>query len=103
MNFRRVSRFVLILPLLVNALSLHPVQASPGLADNTALVIWCPVAVTAPTPKLNGCTNAFAKMSDLVAALDNKEPTVAGVVWIGKNYNSANALDGNFSFDGAIL
>jgi hypothetical protein len=101
MNSRTWIRFFLVLALLVSGLGLTtPAQAQT--TDPTALAIWCPAAVTVPTPKKNGCTDAFVSLNDLWSALDAAEPTRAGTIWMGKNLINGN-LNGNQTFDGAQL
>jgi hypothetical protein len=101
MNFRRWTHLLLILAVLVSGLSLTtPAQAQT--TDPTALVIWCPAAVTLPTPKKNGCTDAFVSLNDLWSALDAAEPAQAGTIWMGKNLING-FVNGNQTFDGAPL
>ena len=100
MNFQKWIQVFLVLALLSGALSLTtPAQAiSP--ADK---VIWCPVAVTIPTPNRNGCTAAFPTLNALTTALTTSNPAKAGAIWIGKDYNSATAGDGNLSLDATMV
>jgi len=42
-------------------------------------------------------------MGALLTHLDTKDPAVAGTIWMGKDYNSATAGDGNIVIDGAAL
>jgi hypothetical protein len=101
MNFQKTSYWILILAVLVSGLSLTtPAQAQT--TDPTALVIWCPAAVTPPTPKKNGCTDAFVSLNDLWSALDAAEPAQAGTIWMGKNLINGY-VNGNQTFDGAQL
>jgi hypothetical protein len=101
MNSRTWIRFFLVLALLVSGLGLTtPAQAQT--TDPTALAIWCPAAVTPPTPKKNGCTDAFVSLNDLWSALDAAEPTRAGTIWMGKNLINGY-VNGNQTFDGAQL
>jgi parallel beta helix pectate lyase-like protein len=98
MMFQKWIRGFLVMALLVGALSLTTPAQAGGPADQ---VIWCPVAVTIPTPGLGGCTAAFSRLVDLVAELTANDPAGAGAIWIGKDYNSATAGDENFVLDGA--
>src|SRR6185436_2025541 len=100
MNFQKWIQVFLVLALLVGALSLTTPAQAIGPADK---VIWCPVAVTIPTPNRNGCTDAFSRLVDLVTALDTSNPAKAGAIWIGKDYNSATAGDGNLYLNGTEL
>jgi hypothetical protein len=106
MSFRRLSRFGLILALLVSGLSLStsPTQAAgqAQLVDPTALVIWCPAAVIPPTPNKNHCTDAYTSLNTLWSALDAAEPAQAGTIWMGKNLING-FVNGNQTFDGAQL
>ena len=80
MNFQKSSYWILILTLLVSTLSLTtPVQAQ-AVDPNTTMVIWCPAAVTLPTPNRNRCTNAYASLNDLWTALGTAEPAQAGTI-----------------------
>ena len=64
------------------------------------------MGVTVPTPKKNGCTDAFVSLGQLFGVLVGmNQPNQAGTVWIGKHYvNTAVGVgDGNQVFDGANL
>ena len=99
MNFQKSSYWILILTLLVSTLSLTtPVQAQT-VDPKTTLVIWCPSAVTPPTPHRNGCTNAYASLNDLWTALGAAEPARAGTIWLGKNFVNSTG-NGNQTLDG---
>jgi hypothetical protein len=107
MNFHKWSRIFLLIPLLLSVVHLTPAEATGTTqAANTAKVIWCPSAVTLPKSGKEGCTPAFDMLtgaSGLLGYLTAHIPSQAGVVWIGKTYNSLTALDGNILFDGAAL
>jgi parallel beta helix pectate lyase-like protein len=108
MNFRQCTRWLLVVAMLVSALSLStPAAQAAGQAQTsvTSKVIWCPVGVTVPTPRKNGCTDAFVSMGLLFGTLAATQPNQAGTVWIGKGYNNTavGVGDGNQVFDGAIL
>ena len=98
MIFHKWTRLFLLVPLLLSAIQLTPAQAL-----TTNLVIWCPSAVTVPTSNRNGCSPLFPTMALLLSHLDTKDPAVAVTIWMGKDYNSATAADGNIIIDGAAL
>ena len=98
MIFRQWTRLFLLVPLLLSAIQLTPAQA---LTTNS--VIWCPSAVTVPASNRNGCSPLFSTMALLLSHLDTKDPAVAVTIWMGKDYDSATAGDGNIVIDGAVL
>jgi parallel beta helix pectate lyase-like protein len=99
---RNWIRLVLVIPLLVSALSLAtPVQASE--VDPLAAVMWCPASVNPPTPDLGGCTAAFSRLTDLLDALENRDPSGAGTFWVGKAYDSDLIGDGDILVPGTVL
>jgi hypothetical protein len=102
MKIRKWIHFLLILPLLINALSLtqSAYAAGPALADPPDKVIWCPATVSPPTSNKNGCTLAYSTFGALMTRLSEKDPAIAGKVWIGKDYNSSTAMDADVYFDG---
>jgi hypothetical protein len=103
MKLQTYIRSLLVIALLVGGLSLTTPAEAQSAA--TTKVIWCPVAVTIPTPNKKDCTAAFSTMTDLWNALVTKNPAKAGTIWIGKGYiNTAVGVgDGNQIFDGATL
>ena len=56
MKIRKWIHFLLILPLLINALSLtqSAQAAGPALTTDATVVIWCPSTVSLPTSGRNG-------------------------------------------------
>jgi parallel beta helix pectate lyase-like protein len=98
MIFRQWTRLFLLVPLLLSAIQLTPAQA---LTTNS--VIWCPSVVTVPASNRNGCSPLFSTMDLLLTHLDTKDPAVAVTIWMGKDYDSATAGDGNIVIDGAVL
>ena len=71
--------------------------------DTTALVVWCPMGVSTPTPNQNGCSAAYRSLNELLAALATKDPASDGTIWIGKNYDSATMADKTILLNGATL
>ena len=98
MIFHKWTRLFLLVPLLLSAIQLTPAQA---LTTNS--VIWCPSAVTVPTSNRNGCSPLFPTMALLLTHLDTKDPAVAVTIWMGRDYNSATAGDGNIVIDGTTF
>jgi Right handed beta helix region len=104
MKLRTWTRFLLILPLLVSALSLNPTPVR-ALADDT-VVIWCPATVTLPKRGQDGCTATFDTFGGLITHLSQlpaKKLAVAGKIWVGKAFDTSSVNDGDVYFDGLAL
>lgn len=64
--------------------------------------IWCPMGVT-PISGTSGCSPSFATMTGLLAWLRTNDPNAAGVIWIGREYDSAAERVTGFTLDGSTL
>jgi len=52
--------------------------------------IWCPASVSTPVDGLSGCTASYESLKLLLDYLKANEPTVDGVIWIEKTYDSGS-------------
>lgn len=52
--------------------------------------VWCPSALAAPTPGLNGCSASYATFTDLLADPVFLVGGKDGTIWIASNYNGAD-------------
>jgi hypothetical protein len=60
--------------------------------------IWCPVGVT-PVSGTGGCSPSFTTMTGLLTWLRANDPNAAGVIWIGREYDSAAEGVTGFTLD----
>ena len=80
MDIRKLSRIVLLLPLLLSLMNLRPAQAAGPLAVDSSKVIWCPASVTLPKARQEGCTQIYATLGDLGTYLAADEEIHADLV-----------------------
>ena len=80
------------------ALTVAPAAALAPSAD-LADPIWCPVGVT-PVSGSPRCSPNYGALRSVLIWLDTNDPNVAGVIWLGRAYDSALEGGDNFVFDG---
>lgn len=85
-----LSTPVIVLDESGQALPLASEQAAQTLV--TGDPVWCPATLAAPTPGLNGCTNAYTSMTALINELVNPgglvtNPGMDGIIWVASNYD----------------
>jgi hypothetical protein len=67
--------------------------------------IWCPAAVATPLAGAAGCTASYSSLQDLLTYLTLHQPSVDGVIWLEKTFDSGTSDPGvtAFTLDGMVM
>jgi len=77
----------------------NPPPPAPPAAPDLADPIWCPVGVT-PVSGSPRCSPNYGALRSVLIWLDLNDPNAAGVIWLGRAYNSDLEGGDNFILDG---